>query len=83
MENLISVAIPVLLAILAVRLLFAPMKWFFKLAVNALGGFASLWLINAAAGFTGLIIPINTVTVMISGVLGVPGIALLALLELF
>lgn len=83
MEKLIAVAIPVLLAFLAVRLLFAPMKWFFKLALNALGGFASLCLLNGAAGFTGLVIPINTVTVLVSGILGVPGIALLVLLELF
>ena len=82
MENIITFAIPILLGILLLKLLMKPIKWTLKLALHALGGFLCLWLINSVAGFTGLLLPINAVTVLISGVFGIPGIALIALLAI-
>jgi inhibitor of the pro-sigma K processing machinery len=82
MENLVTFAIPVLLGFLLLKLLLKPMKWALKLALHALTGFVCLWLLNSISGFTGLELPINLVTVLVSGTLGVPGIALVALLEL-
>ena len=82
MENIITFAIPILLGILLLRILFAPMKWAVKLAMHALCGFICLWLLNSVSGFTGLVLPINTVTVLVSGTFGIPGIALIALLTL-
>ena len=83
MENIITFAIPILLGVLLLKLLLKPMKWALKLALHAAGGFICLWLLNSAAGFTGLMLPINAVTVLVSGTFGIPGIALIALLELF
>lgn len=82
MENIITFAIPILLGILVLKILFTPMKWAVKLAMHALCGFICLWLLNSVSGFTGLELPINAVTTLISGVFGVPGIALIALLEI-
>lgn len=82
MENIITFAIPILLLVLLVKILFTPMKWIFKLALHALTGFVCLWLLNSVSGFTGLELPINAVTTLISGVFGVPGIAVIVLLEL-
>lgn len=82
MENIITFAIPILLGILLLKILFTPMKWAMKLAMHALCGFVCLWLLNSISGFTGLELPINAVTTLISGVFGVPGIALIALLEI-
>ena len=82
MENIITFAIPVLLGILLLKILFTPMKWIVKLAMHALCGFVCLWLLNSISGFTGLELPINAVTTLISGIFGVPGIALVVLLEL-
>lgn len=82
MENLITFAIPILLMLLVLKVLFTPMKWAVKLAMHALCGFICLWLLNSVSGFTGLELPINAVTTLISGVFGVPGIALIALLEI-
>ena len=82
MENIITFAIPIILGILLLKLLMKPIKWTLKLALHALGGFLCLWLINSVAGFTGLLLPINAVTVLISGVFGIPGIALIALLAI-
>ncbi len=80
MENLAALALPALLTLIGVKLLLRPMKWVLRLALNSLGGFVCLWLINTAACFTGLYLPVNAVTVLISGTLGIPGLALVALL---
>lgn len=82
MENIVALAIPALLAVIVIRLLFKPIKWAAKLALHALAGFVCLWLLNSVSGFTGLELPINAVTVLLSGTLGVPGIALVVLMEL-
>jgi inhibitor of the pro-sigma K processing machinery len=81
MENLIALALPALLTFIALRLLLKPMKWVFRAAIHGLTGFLCLWLVNSAALFTGLSLPVNAVTVLLSGTLGIPGIALMALLE--
>lgn len=81
MENITSVLFAALVTLLAVRLLFIPAKWAAKTCIRGLSGFACLWLVNSAAAFTGLALPINGVTVLLCGTLGIPGIALVALLE--
>lgn len=82
MEELTALLIPVLLGILLIRLLLRPIRLIIKLAFYSAGGFLCLWLLNTASGFTGVYLPINAVTVLLSGILGIPGIGLIALLEL-
>ena len=81
MENIVTFAIPILLGILLLKLLLTPMKWIFKLALHALTGFICLWLLNLISGFTGILFPINAVTALIAGFLGLPGIAVLGILQ--
>ena len=80
MENFVTLLIPALLGLILVRLLVLPLKFILKLVIHSGCGFACLWLLNIAAPFTGIAFPINAVTVFIAGVLGLPGIGLLALL---
>ena len=82
MENPVSFILAALLTLIAVRLLFVPAKWAAKTCIRGASGFACLWLVNTAAGFTGLALPINAVTVLLSGIFGIPGIALVTLLEM-
>ena len=77
MENYATILIPALLIPLLVRVLLAPVRLIWKLAVNSACGFVCLWLLNWISGFTGLLFPINAVTAAIAGFLGLPGIALL------
>ncbi len=81
MENPASFILAALLTLLTVRLLFIPAKWAVKTCIRGVSGFACLWLVNSAALFTGLYLPINAVTVLLTGTLGIPGIALVTLLE--
>ena len=82
MENFVTLLIPVLLAVILVRLLFFPMKLAVKLALHSGCGFLCLWILNTVSGFTGIFLPVNAVTVLIAGFLGIPGIGLIAFLEM-
>lgn len=80
MEIFVTLLIPAILAIVLIRLLLMPLKLGFKIAIHCACGFVCLWLLNSVSGFTGIFFPINAVTVLVSGVLGLPGIAILAVL---
>ena len=82
MENFVVLLIPAMLAVILVRALLLPMKILYKLAIHGGCGFLCLWLLNAISGFTGIHFPINMVTILIAGFLGVPGMGFLALLEI-
>ena len=80
MENWITLLIPALLALVLVRLLLLPLRSILKLAVHSGCGFLCLWLLNTVSGFTGIAFPMNAVTILVAGILGLPGIGLLAVL---
>ena len=80
MEEFITLLIPALVAVVLVRLLLMPLKGLLKIAVHSGCGFLCLWLLNTVSSVTGIFFPIDTVTVLIAGSLGLPGIGLLALL---
>ena len=82
MENIAAFALPALLCLITVRILYRPAKWLLRLVVHGACGLICLWLLNTASGFTGLTLPLNAVTVLLSGTLGIPGTALVVLLEM-
>ena len=79
-----AVILVILVALwMLLRLLMTPIKWGWKLLIHGLGGVGCLWLLNFLSAWTGICFPINPVTALISGGLGVPGIALLAMVQMF
>lgn len=82
MEKIVTLLIPVLLAVSLIRLLVLPMKFALKLAIHSACGFLCLWLLNSVSVFTGILFPVNAVTVLTAGILGLPGIGILALLAI-
>ena len=81
MESILAIVVPVVLAILALKLLLTPMKIIWKLALNSLSGFICLWLLNLVSGITGIVFEINLLTTLIVGFLGIPGIVLLVIVH--
>ena len=81
MENFASILIPFLLLTLVLKVMVLPIRWFWKLFVNSACGFLCLWLLNSVSGYTGLLFPINAVTAVVTGFLGLPGIGLLTILQ--
>ena len=82
MENFVMLLIPALLAIGLLRVLMMPVALAVKLAVHSGCGFLCLWILNTVSAFTGISLPVNAVTILIAGFLGLPGIGLIALLEM-
>ena len=81
MESILAIVVPVVLVILALKLLLTPMKIIWKLALNSLSGFICLWLLNLVSGITGFVFEINLLTTLIVGFLGIPGIVLLVIVH--
>lgn len=71
------------LALLAVvlRVFSTPLKLMLKVALNTLLGLGSLILLNATSAFTGLSLGLNLFNALVVGVLGVPGLVLLLLVQ--
>lgn len=82
MEKFVTLLIPAILAVTVLRMVLVPMGFLAKYAIHAGCGFVCLWLLNTISGFTGIFFPINAVTILTAGFLGVPGIGVLALLEI-
>ena len=80
MEKFAALLVPALLAVMFVRLMLIPMKWIYRVIIHSVCGFLCLWLLNSISGVTGIIFPINAVTILVAGFLGVPGMAVMALL---
>lgn len=81
MENFAALLVPILLLFLFIRMIMLPIKLTWKLLLNSICGFICLWLLNSISGFTGIWFPINAVTALVAGFLGLPGIGLLALVQ--
>ena len=79
----IALALLCLFVLLGViRLFSAPLKLALKVLLNTLLGFAALFLLNLASGWTGFSLGLNLFNALTIGVLGIPGLVLLVLLRL-
>lgn len=64
-----------------VRLFAAPLKLALRLLLSALLGLAALLALNLVGGITGVTLGLNLPNALVVGVLGVPGLVLLLLLQ--
>lgn len=83
MENILTLLIPIVVGVLLIKVFVSQVGCLVKLLVNSLSGFVCLWLLNLLSGITGIIFQINFVTALLVGFLGIPGIILLVLGQLF
>lgn len=77
-----ALAVGISLIGLLFKILKGPMKLALKLFLHALMGFVFLFIFNFIGAWVNLNIPLNWLNAMITGVLGVPGVVLLLLLQL-
>ena len=82
METILTLLIPVVVGIVVLKFFFSQIGCLWKIAVNSVSGFICLWLLNLLSGFTGILLPINFVSCLLTGFLGIPGIILLVLGQL-
>ena len=69
------------LLVALIRVFSVPLKVTLKLLVNTLLGFGVLWLINRTAALTGVSLGLNLWNALTIGILGLPGVVLLLLVQ--
>ncbi|MDI6871417.1 MAG: pro-sigmaK processing inhibitor BofA family protein [Bacillota bacterium] len=72
-----------LLLVLLGRVLFIPLRFIVRLLFNAAVGGVLLWLANLIGRHIGVSIPINPITALLAGFLGVPGVVLVVAVQYF
>ncbi|WP_366923419.1 pro-sigmaK processing inhibitor BofA family protein [Metallumcola ferriviriculae] len=76
------VAIVLLVIFFIFYFLAKPLRWLFKLLYNSLIGLLLLWILNTAGQIIDFQVPINLLTVVIVGFLGIPGLIVVVLFKL-
>jgi len=79
--TLIFLGLFILLIVLVVRSVLGKPNLFLKLVIHMLGGIVGLWLFDFLLSILGYEIPINFFTIILVGLLGLPGVLALAVLQ--
>jgi inhibitor of the pro-sigma K processing machinery len=82
-DVIIAYVVGLLLLFLIGWLLITPIKVLLKFILNGVIGGLMLWVLNLLGGALGISVAINPVTALIAGFLGVPGVILILLLQVF
>lgn len=69
------------LLVACLRLLRQPLKLALRVLVNSALGFCAVWLLNTTTAVTGLSLGLNLFNALTIGILGIPGLGLLLLLQ--
>lgn len=80
-NTLLAFGLGILLVYLIGRAMLVPFKWIFKLLINAVMGGVVLWIVNFFGAYIDFHIPLNPVTALIVGFLGIPGTILLVVVQ--
>ena len=68
-------------AVTGLRLFAAPLKLVLRLVLNAALGLGALWLLQATGSWHGIDLGLNLFNALTVGVLGLPGLGMLAVLQ--
>lgn len=80
-DTLLAYLFGIIILYIVVKVLIIPFKYLGKLIINAILGGAALWILNIFGGALGIQIGINIVTALVVGLLGIPGVILLLVLQ--
>ena len=79
--TLLTALAVLLLLLLTAKLLSAPLSISLRAALNALLGLGALLLVEATSSVTGLTLGVTLINAIVVGILGVPGLGLLFLVQ--
>lgn len=81
LKILIAFGVGLLLIYIIGKTMMFPFKLVMKLLINAVVGGVVLWVVNYVGAFINFHIPLNPITALTVGFLGVPGIILLIVIQ--
>ncbi len=79
--TIVAYAFGLLLLYVVAYILYVPLRLILRLLYNAIIGGILLWAVNLVGGFFGVSVPINPVTALLAGFLGIPGVVLIIALR--
>jgi inhibitor of the pro-sigma K processing machinery len=82
-DIILAYALGLILLYLIGWLLLVPLKFLLRFLINGIIGGVVLWILNLAGGLIGVTLAINPVTALTVGMLGIPGLLLILLLQFF
>ena len=59
------------------------LKWPLKILINGILGIILLYIANIVGSYIGFVLPVNVISALIAGFLGIPGIIFLVLFQFF
>lgn len=80
MDSVLIIVLAVLAIFILLRILSKPIRFIFKMLLNALFGFVVLFILNFFGDVFGISVELNFLNALIVGVLGIPGVILVLLL---
>ncbi len=69
------------LFVVVVRVFHTPLKLLLRVCFNTLLGFGALAILNLTSAVTGISLGVNVLNAVVIGILGVPGLGLLLLMQ--
>lgn len=81
MEYLVFIG-AIIAVFIILKILAWPIKKIFKMVINIVVGGLLLVIVNYIGGNFGFVIPVNWITALVVGVLGIPGLIVLVVLTL-
>lgn len=80
-EKLALGLVIVFVAVAVLRLVSAPLKVALRLLLHSALGFGAVWLLNMTTAVSGISLGLNVFNAVTIGILGLPGLGLLLLLQ--
>ena len=80
-QKIIAAILAGFFIIALLRVFSAPLRVALRLLANTLLGFLALWVVQLTSGLTGIALGMNLWNALVVGILGVPGFALLLLIQ--
>ena len=80
-QKIIAAILAGFFLIALIRVFSAPLRLALKLLANTALGFLALWAVGLTAGVTGITLGLNLWNALVIGILGLPGFALLFLVQ--
>ena len=80
-QKIIAAILAGFFLIALLRIFSAPLKLALKLLANTALGFLALWAVSLTSGVTGIALGLNLWNALVIGILGLPGFALLLLVQ--
>lgn len=81
MDVVLYFLIGIVAMVIIVKLFSWPLKILAKLILNCVLGVLLLLIVNFLGGYVNIFVPINAVTALIAGFLGVPGVIFLIIFK--